>query len=1104
MALPSTVPPADTLARQLDLLRFSEELQGVLGRCGDESAVCSAVVHRSVSAFEARGGCLAVYDAVSGHFDILCHTRGCCDWSVPLLARALAEGKTVQAEGAVAVPFAANGQPYGVLALAREEPFARHERQALRAVAAKVGSEMERRRDLLLDDVLDALLKKTKPIDVYTHAVRELRRFVPYDHSASIMTATREMRQLWVRVEKVVSAKGSSETLVDSARVASALVGIDLDPAQYQGLRGLDTPIHAVRYAGGEWRAMSGGEGGLALCPVTPLGAVEGLPPEGSQLLWPLAFGGQVLGVLRLSAQRPGAFEPLDAYTRVLDRFARLLSVTIYRSDIYYQSERQLQAIQEMGRLTTHPLPIEQVCAHTLRLALRALHAEVGTIALLRDDGKLGVVARQGGAGVSIELGLGFGITGMVASSGKAIAVPDVRKEPAYLPCDERVRSELAVPITYDDTEVLGVISVESFEEGRFREEDEEVVSFLEALANQTAVALKNSGLRAEAIERFGLRAAADTAMTNADFYQRILAEDQQRRARQEVQQELSRRLMRSERVSDILNEVVSLCLDRAGGDGACLYLLEDGALSLRAHLARRGSHPHWLHEYGPGREALEKAAASFSDTGAEHAWVIRLPEEPAGADSLPAVDAVVAPLYGRSRTRGLLCVLRLASPRRTAPGQNETELLATVAGLASVAIEKLRQREQMRALHAIDRAIGAAKGPGPVFAKVLEGVTLTSPGDGHGYIALAQGTFDQLSPALYRPDRGLRTSLGREDRELVAAALRTVRQDGHTALRGGPRRRRDFRLPDEAFSVLAAPIITMGEQVRGVLVFWHARPYAFTEEDEEWVRLLSAEAAIEIEAWERSNKLEKRTEQLKFANERLAAASRAKSEFLANMSHELRTPLNAVIGFSKLLLDPRAVAGLSEEERNQSLVDIRDSGHHLLALINDILDLSKVEAGRMVLAPEEFSLLAMIEGVRTVGETLATQQGKCICLEAIIEAPLDSIVADPGRVRQILYNLVSNAVKFTPDNGTVTICAREEHGLIIVQVKDTGIGIAEEDQVRIFEEFQQIDSSASREYQGTGLGLALVRKLVELQGGQVSVQSVVGTGSVFTFTLPR
>ena len=174
-----------------------------------------------------------------------------------------------------------------------------------------------------------------------------------------------------------------------------------------------------------------------------------------------------------------------------------------------------------------------------------------------------------------------------------------------------------------------------------------------------------------------------------------------------------------------------------------------------------------------------------------------------------------------------------------------------------------------------------------------------------------------------------------------------------------------------------------MGESVRGVLVFWHARPYAFTEEDEEWVRLLwRRRPRSPSRPGSEPTSCEKRTEQLQFANERLAAASRAKSEFLANMSHELRTPLNAVIGFSKLLLDPRAVAGLSEEERKQSLADIRDSGHHLLALINDILDLSKVEAGRMVLVPEEFSLLAMIEGVRTVGETLATQQGKCICLK--------------------------------------------------------------------------------------------------------------------------
>ncbi|MGH2410897.1 MAG: sensor histidine kinase, partial [Chloroflexota bacterium] len=214
--------------------------------------------------------------------------------------------------------------------------------------------------------------------------------------------------------------------------------------------------------------------------------------------------------------------------------------------------------------------------------------------------------------------------------------------------------------------------------------------------------------------------------------------------------------------------------------------------------------------------------------------------------------------------------------------------------------------------------------------------------------------------------------------------------------------------------------------------------------------------------------------------------------------------PLNAVIGFSKLLLDPNISAEMSGDERTQSLEDIRDSGHHLLNLINDILDLSKVEAGRMVMVFEEFSLRGMIEAVLTVGETLASQQCKCLNLHSTIEPPLDTINSDPGRVRQILYNLVSNAVKFTPDGGTLTIWAREEGGLLTVQVTDTGIGIAPENKDRIFEEFQQIDSSSARSYPGTGLGLALVRKLVNLLGGEVWVDSVVGEGSTFTFTLPR
>ncbi|MDB5074149.1 MAG: phospho-acceptor protein, partial [Chloroflexi bacterium] len=709
MAVPSTPLTGDNLQRQLDLLRFSEELQNVLARCSDEGAICAAVVHRIVSAFSARAGCLAQYDPVTGRFDIVLHTRGQSDWPVPLFARALAECRTVHADGVIAVPFSCNDQPCGVLALTRIEPFDRQERQVLRGIALRVGNELERRRDQVLDDVLDALLRKTKPIDVYTHAVRELRRFVRYDHSASIMTARRELHQLVVRVEKVVTPKAGSETLVDSPRVGTSLC---LDPDQFRTLAPLDRPVHAVRYAGGDWHLMSGEDSALAVCGITALGGQgDAVESEGSQLLWPLTFGGQMLGVLRLSALRPGAFDPLQSHIRVIERFARLLSVTIYRSDLYYQSDRQLQAIKDLGRLTTHPMPIEQVCANTLSFALNALHVDVGAILLLGPGGTLNVVAEFGGGPEAPrELRRGTGISGMVATTGKAIAVPDVSREPGHIVFNEQVRSELAVPITYDDTEVLGVLNVMSMDSHRFREEDEEVISFLEALANQTAVAIKNSGLRAEAIDRFGLRGAADTAMTNADFYQRILDEDQQRRARQEVQQELSRRLMRSERINESLHEVVSLSLERADGDGACLYLLREGSLSLSAQLTRRGLHLRWLHEYPAGQEALDKAAASFADAGAEHAWVLRLQEDVVDGHVLPACDAVVAPLYGRSRTRGLLCVLRLASARRPTPGQNETELLATVAGLAAVAIEKLRQREQMRALHSIDQAIGARK----------------------------------------------------------------------------------------------------------------------------------------------------------------------------------------------------------------------------------------------------------------------------------------------------------------------------------------------------------------------------------------------------------
>jgi len=248
------------------------------------------------------------------------------------------------------------------------------------------------------------------------------------------------------------------------------------------------------------------------------------------------------------------------------------------------------------------------------------------------------------------------------------------------------------------------------------------------------------------------------------------------------------------------------------------------------------------------------------------------------------------------------------------------------------------------------------------------------------------------------------------------------------------------------------------------------------------------------------------RTEQLKVANEELAeetrraeAANRAKSEFLASMSHELRTPLNAIIGFSELLLDePNDDYGPAT--RAAYVQSIHDSGRHLLALINDILDLSKVEAGRMDLRAERVQLADVVQHVMSTIEPLAL--GKHLALMADV-SEASEIIADEGKVRQILYNLVSNAIKFTPDGGRIRVYIKQAMDVATITVEDTGVGIASEDQERIFNEFQQLDAGPGRQYAGTGLGLALTKRFVELHGGRVWVESTAGQGSRFSFTLP-
>jgi PAS domain S-box-containing protein len=245
----------------------------------------------------------------------------------------------------------------------------------------------------------------------------------------------------------------------------------------------------------------------------------------------------------------------------------------------------------------------------------------------------------------------------------------------------------------------------------------------------------------------------------------------------------------------------------------------------------------------------------------------------------------------------------------------------------------------------------------------------------------------------------------------------------------------------------------------------------------------------------------ENRRIELEEQNKRMQEANRLKSEFVANMSHELRTPLNSIIGFAELMY--KGKVGPVSPDHREYLNDILTSSKHLLQLINDVLDLAKVESGKIDFRPEAVDVGKVVAEVRDILRGLAAEKGTHV--EAVISPDVGEVFLDPAKLKQILYNYLSNAIKFTPDKGRVTITvAAAGSDMIHVAVQDTGIGVRPSDMHRLFIEFQQLDAGLAKRYAGTGLGLALTKRIVEAQGGKVDVFSTVGVGSTFIAVLPR
>ncbi|HJW87166.1 MAG TPA: response regulator [Candidatus Brocadiaceae bacterium] len=325
--------------------------------------------------------------------------------------------------------------------------------------------------------------------------------------------------------------------------------------------------------------------------------------------------------------------------------------------------------------------------------------------------------------------------------------------------------------------------------------------------------------------------------------------------------------------------------------------------------------------------------------------------------------------------------------------------------------------------------------------------------------------------------------------------------------------------------SICSFPLM-LQDRLLGVLVLASLRDYS--EEKIEFIDTMSRQMAVAISNLEsyqtvqrQAEELQRQGEELSMQNEELISqadelraqqhaleeknreverANQAKSEFLANMSHELRTPLNSIIGFSEVLEDQ--LFGELNEAQKKYVHNINTSGMHLLQLINDVLDLSKVEAGKMLLQCEDFPIPAALHDIETAMRNELDKKNLSFDIE--IDERLASINADKQKFRQVMLNLLSNAVKFTPQGGKIKVIAKGVDGLAVqISVTDTGIGIKPEDIKRIFARFQQIDNKTAREYAGTGLGLALTKRFVEIHGGKIWVESEFGKGSTFTFTIP-
>jgi GAF domain-containing protein len=676
----------------------------------------------------------------------------------------------------------------------------------------------------------------------------------------------------------------------------------------------------------------------------------------------------------------------------------------------------------------------------------------------------------------TIDRGTG---TGRTLVEGKITHIADVLADTEYTYREAQkighYRTLLAVPLLREGTPI-GVISLQRKAVRPFTDKQVELVT---TFADQAAIAIENTRLLNELRESL-----------------------QQQTATADVLKVISRSAFDLQTVLDALaDSAVRLC----DAYDCAIWRPDGDRLRLAAHKGPIAVHTSMplIRETLAGRSVLECRTFHIADMQAEKD---EFPDGSAQAQSLGFRTVLQVPLMREGVAIGSMALRRI---EKQLFNERQVALLETFADQAVIAIENARLFDEVQA-----RTRELAQSVEELRALSEVGQAITSTLDVEGVLTTIVTKAVQLSGtdagAIYTFDEKLqefrlRATHGMDEGMVAEIRHRRIGAD-ETAIGQAAAERRVLQIPDllnESSSRVLDIIVRAGyravlfvpllrsDQIIGALVVRRKKPGEFPRGTIELLRTFADQSVLAIQNARLFGEIEQKSCELELA-------SKHKSQFLANMSHELRTPLNAILGYTELILDN--VYGETPTKMHTVLQRIETNGKHLLGLINDVLDLSKIEAGQLTLALAPYSLSDVVHSVYSAVKPLAAD--KKLAFKIDVDRDMPGGYGDERRLTQVLLNLVGNAIKFT-DEGEIAIRASSDNGTFRVAVRDTGPGISEADQQKLFQEFQQADNSITKKKGGTGLGLAISKRIIEMHGGHVSLESTIGQGSTFSFTLP-